>query len=192
MVFQFLSLIEKINFPEAVELLAKRLGLTVPSSAGEAASKKSIFYDVVDEAANFFHNSLKTNQYCKPILQYLKQRGMADKTINTFRLGASLPGNALMEYLRKKKFKLDTLEKASLITAKNQGFRDLFSDRIMFPIFDVRSRPIAFGGRSWKDDNRGPKYMNSIESILYHKREHLYGLNLAKEFISQNQRIQIP
>ncbi|MBN3041080.1 MAG: DNA primase [Candidatus Omnitrophica bacterium] len=190
-VFHFLSLIEKVTFPESVEILAKRLGLSLPAEKGAPAKLKSILYEASNEASLFFHDNLKNNSYCKPVLQHLKERGIAEKTIDTFRLGAALSGNYLMEHLRKKGFRLEALEKASLIIPKKDGYRDLFSDRIIFPIFDVRSRVVGFGARTWREDRNAPKYINSLEGILYHKRDHLFGLNHTKDFISQEDSVLI-
>jgi DNA primase len=188
-IFQFVEYMEKVTFPEAVEILAKRIGLSVPQQATSSGTLKNILYDVMKEASLFFHNSLKTDKRAALVLDYLKARGIAEKTVNTFSLGMAFSGNVLMNYLRGQKFKLDVLEKASLVVAKQQGYRDLFNDRIMFPIFDVRSRVVGFGARTWRDGGNAPKYINSVESPLYSKREHLFGLNFAKEDISKENTV---
>jgi len=186
-VFQFISLMEKVDFPEAVEILARRLGLTVPHERTAAGTMKNILYDAMNEASLLFHKNLKQTPQAKPVIDYLKKRGIGEKTIDTFRLGLALPGNQLMEDLRKKGFKLDVLEKASLVSPGQQGYRDLFRDRVMFPIFDVRSRVIGFGGRTWRPAATAPKYINSLENPVYSKRAHLYGLNFSKEHIAARQ-----
>ncbi len=178
---QFLMLYEKVNFPEAVEILAKRLGLSIPYKKEE--KNKLNLYEAVSEACSFFHKTLLEDKSAEGVRIYLKERGIDLETIRHFRIGYASGRNTLLDYLRKKGFTLEVLEKASLIVAKEEGFRDLFWDRIIFPIFDVRARVIAFGARLWKDVESAPKYINSLEGPLYSKREHLFGLHLTKEEI---------
>ena len=178
-VIQFLMLYEKVTFPEAIEILAKRLGLSIPYQRTDNITK---LYEAMQEAVVFFNKNLLDNKYTGP-LKYLEKRGILIDTIKKFYIGYAPGKNSLLEYLRNKGFSLENLEKTSLIVAKEDGYRDLFWDRIVFPIFDVRSRPIAFGARIWKEINDAPKYINSFESPIYKKREHLFGLNFAKEEI---------
>jgi len=184
-VFQFVSLIEKVNFPEAVEILAKRLGLAIPYQKGRDGKIKTVLYEAMSEAARFFHANLKNNKSAQAHRNYLNKRGIADKTIDKFQLGFAPGGNALLSHMRKMGFTLQILEKASLVSSTKGTFRDLFCDRITFPIFDVRSRIVGFGARAVKDNPNSPKYINSLENTLYSKREHLFGLNFSKEDISK-------
>ena len=184
-VFQFLSLMEKMSFPEAVEFLAKRLGLTIPYQQGSARKKKDVLYAAANEAALFFNNYLNKEKTCQGVREYLKKRGIGQKTIAKFRIGYAPGNNLLINHMRKKGFTLEVLEKASLVTAKRDGFRDLFINRVTFPIFDVRSRVIGFGGRTCSDKAGMPKYINSLENALYSKRDNLFGLNFSKEEISK-------
>jgi DNA primase len=184
-VFQFVSLIEKVNFPEAVEILAKRVGLNIPYEKGQGQGAKTVLYEAMDEAALLYHDNLKNNKSCQQHLNYLTKRGIGDKTIDKFRIGYAPGNNFLLNHMRKKGFTLQILEKVSLITSTRGTFRDLFCDRITFPIFDVRSRIVGFGARRCRDSADSPKYINSLENSLYSKREHLFGLNFSKEDISK-------
>jgi len=179
-VIQFLMLYERVTFPEAIEILAKRLGLSIPYQRTDGINK---LYEAMQEAVLFFNKNLLDNKYTGP-LKYLEERGILIDTIKKFYIGYAPGKNSLLEYLRNKGFSLENLEKTSLIVAKEDGYRDLFWDRIVFPIFDVRSRPIAFGARIWDNNIKdAPKYINSFETSIYKKREHLFGLNFAKEEI---------
>ena len=183
-VIQFLMFHEKVSFPEAVEILANRLGIEVPYQRSGQAKLKNLLYDAVNEASLFFHNNLLQDKNCKGVLDYLNKRGIDIKTIKKFRIGFAWGRNSLINLLRKKKFTLDILEKSSLIVAKQQGYRDLFCERITFPIFDTRSRVIGFGARLLQQ-SQGPKYINSLENPLYSKRKQLFGLNFSKEDIAK-------
>jgi DNA primase len=181
-VIQFLMLYEKVSFVEAIEILAARLGLTVPYQRGEREKLKTILYDVVDEAASFFSRNLnEVNQ--RPVINYLNKRGISEEAIKKFRLGYAAGRNTLINYLRKKKFSLNVIEKASLAIARESGYRDIFQGRVTFPICDTRSRVVGFGARIWRENKEAPKYINSLENPLYSKREHLFGLNFAKDSI---------
>ncbi len=184
-VFQFVSLMEKVNFPEAVEILAKRLGLNIPYEKGQNQGAKAVLYEAMNEAAHAYHDNLKNNKSCQKYLEYLNKRGIGDKTIDKFRIGYAPGNNFLLNHMRKKGFTLDTLEKVSLVTSSRGTFRDLFCDRITFPIFDLRSRIVGFGARRCQDRSDSPKYINSLENSVYSKREHLFGLNFSKEEVSK-------
>ncbi len=188
-VFQFLTLIEKITFPEAVETLAKRLGLTIPYQRDRFAKVKSRLYEATAQATLFFHNNLKKDKSSKIVRDYLAKRGVGPETIDKFQLGFAAGGNSLTNYMRKNGFTLDTLEKTSLVTSKGEGFTDLFHNRIIFPVFDIRSRIVGFGARVIDRQTKSPKYINSLENALYSKRNHLYGLNFAKDEIVKQQGV---
>ncbi len=93
--------------------------------------------------------------------------------------------------MREKGFTLGVLDKVSLVSLSGQSFRDVFCDRILFPIFDIRDRIAGFGGRLWKDRKNSPKYINSGESLIYSKRKTLFGLNLAKREIIKNEAVLV-
>ena len=190
---QFLMLYEKVTFPEAIEILAKKLGLEIPYQRTSPEAKfKPLLYDVVYEASIFFHKNLFEHPQGQFACEYLIKRGVDKEIIKQFRIGYALGRNSLMEYMRKKGFSLETLEKASLVVSKQEGgYVDLFRRRIVFPIFDVRSRVIGFGARTLEEKEGIPKYLNSLENPLYSKREHLFGLNFSKDEIVKKDSVVV-
>ncbi len=191
-VLQFLMLYDRLSFVEAVEVLAKRLGLEIPYERVFPRERmKNLLFEVVQQAMVFFHHTLLTDTSAQKARQYLKGRGINEKIIKYFKLGYARGDNVLINYMRKRGVTLDALEKASLITSRsNGGYIDLFRNRIVFPIFDVRNRPVGFGARTIEDTKEGvPKYINSLENPLYSKREHLFGLNFAKEEVLRKDSI---
>lgn len=189
-VFQFLMQMEKISFPEAVEMLAKKLGMTFSYRDNKDGQLKNQCFEALAQASRFYHSVL-TSGRCQEVLKYLKSRGIGEKTIAKFCLGFAPGKNSLIDHLRKKGFTLNVLEKASLANLYGQNIRDVFSERILFPIFDVRNRVVGFGGRLWKEAGNLPKYVNSSESLVYSKREVLFGLNLAKNQIIKEKKVLI-
>lgn len=188
-VIQFLTLIEKVSFPEAIEILAKRLGLVIPYQQGESFKLKDTLYEATKKAADFYHNNLKSDINHQAILNYLSKRGIEINAIDKFLIGYAPAGSQLLNYLRKNGFTLETLEKASLITSSGGRYRDLFQERIIFPIIDIRSRVIGFGARIYREVTGAPKYINSLENPLYSKRDHLFGLNFSKEEIIKSDSV---
>ena len=188
---QFLMLYDKLTFVEAVESLAKRLGIKTPYTKTSPKEKiKSLLFEVTYQASQFFYNNLISQKQAKPAYDYLNERGITREIIDTFKLGFAFGNNTLLGYMRKKGFTLEVLEKASLITAKyNGGYMDLFRDRIMFPVYDVRHRVVGFGARTLKDYSGVPKYINSVENPLYSKRDHLFGLNFSKDEIIKSNSV---
>ena len=197
-VFNFLMKHEKISFIEAVERLAERAGVSLPKDkAGrEEASKisqerKSLF-EINHHAADFFHKCLKNSPSAQKAREYLNKRGLKEEIIDKFGLGyAPGSGKGMLEAAVNKGYSKAILEKAGLITfsEKRNAYCDLFFDRVIFPISDVQSRIIAFGGRVLGE--RLPKYLNSPETGVFYKGKILYALNLAKESIQKKNQIII-
>ena len=186
--FNFLIQYERLEFREAVEMLAKKVGVELPSDNSHnarAASLSTATYKVNEFAAFYYQNNLNL-----PVAQaaksYLLKRGLKEDTIKLLKLGFALNAwDGLINFLRQKNVNLSFIEKAGLALAKDSGgYYDRFRNRIIFPIFDARERAIAFGGRVL--DESLPKYMNSPETACYIKGKHLYGLHLSKEAIRQN------
>ena len=181
--FTFVMEYEKLTFQEVAEILAKKTGVQVPTASNDAArSINNMIYEVNELACKWYEKVLSSEAYIDG-RRYLKKRGIKDETIKEFRLGfATRDGSGLLKFLRQRNFALRILEKAGLITSRaDGGYRDLFRNRLMFPIMDIRNRVVGFGGRVL--DNSLPKYINSPETAIYIKGRHLYGLNKAKEHI---------
>jgi len=197
-VFNFLMKHEKISFIEAVERLAEQAGISLPKdrasreeSSRVSQERKSLF-EINRHAADFFHRCLKNSISAQKAREYLHKRGLKEEIIDKFGLGyAPGSGRGLLEAAVNKGYSKELLEKAGLITfsEKRNDYRDQLFDRIIFPISDVQSRIIAFGGRVLGE--RLPKYLNSPETAVFYKGKILYALNLAKESIQKKNQIII-
>ena len=179
---------ERVNFPEAVEMLGSRVGIHIQRKQDKSGSIRSQAYQVTKLAAEFYHKTLLSHSGLK-YREYLKKRKITEKTVKDFKLGAVLPGyKNLLQEMRQRGVNISLLEKLGLVCASRQGgYIDMFRDRIIFPIYDVKSRVIGFGARRFDDTNKNqPKYINTSESLIYHKGSSLFGLNLAKESIIKN------
>ena len=181
-VFTFLMKIENLTFPEALEKLARRAGVKLePVQRGEI-SRKEVLAEINSLAAAYYADLLKKNA---PALEYLHERGLADQTIEQFKLGYAAPEwDGFVQYLTKKGRQIKDAVEAGLIARSDEGRHyDRLRHRIVFPIFDIQERIIGFGGRAFGDDQ--PKYLNSPETPLFSKTRSLYGLNLARKSISE-------
>ncbi|MFA5092952.1 MAG: DNA primase [Candidatus Omnitrophota bacterium] len=184
--FKFLMRHERMEFPEAVELLAKKAGVILPEQNNpqnaKIASLSTQLYKVNELAVSFYENNLHGVAGTAAI-KYLLNRGIKLESIKEFHLGlASINWDGLINFLRGKNAPLALVEQAGLALPKDAGgFYDRFRNRIIFPIFDIRNRAIGFGARVL--DNTLPKYINSPETPVYTKGKNLFGLNLSKDFI---------
>ena len=189
--FKFLMRYERMDFPEAVSLLARKAGIVLPESAKEDPRAVSLSTQLfkINELALGFYTGLLASAQGAAAKTYLLERGLTEETIKSFRLGwAPDKWDALIEFLRSKGVGLSLMEKAGLVLPKqNGGYYDRFRQRIIFPIFDIKSRVLGFGGRIMhSSDNQLAKYVNSPETPVYTKGRNLFGLNLAKEAIRQS------
>jgi len=189
-VVQFVMQYEHVGFPEAIEMLASRAGVTIPRNETPRMkareSRKNSLYEVNAEAAAFYQNMLFSDQG-KGAQVYLQSRGISTETAKMFGLGYAPAGRRLLiDYLRAKGISLDILDTARLaVTTRDDSLIDMFRDRLMFPIYDVRKRVVGFGGRRLSDDPDTPKYINTPESPVYHKGSHLFGLHVARDYIAR-------
>ena len=183
----FLMNYEGLEFPDAVEELARHAGLNVPREAARGPSKSPDLYDILEAAAKFYAARLKEHQ---PAIEYLKGRGLSGEVAREFGVGyAPAAWDALLAKLGTSEEKRGQLKRAGLLSEGKNGLYDKFRNRIMFPIHDRRGRVIAFGGRAMDED--GPKYLNSPETELFHKGRELYGLYLARRGQGRMDRILV-
>ncbi len=181
-VFTFLTKIEGINFIEAVQLLAERSNIQLPSLENSVdASKellKSKVYKVNEFAANFYHENLYKPE-SKIVQEYIKKRKLTNETLKSFQIGFSGKFDELYQALKKQGFQELEILESGLVNRNERGqYIDRYRNRLMFPICDTRGKVIAFGGRVLDDSK--PKYINSPENIVYSKGRNLFGLNVAK------------
>lgn len=187
-VFTFLMEYENLEFIEALRILAKKVGVTL--KAGESSfssSKKELIYSLNRLSAEYYNYVLTKHKAGNLALDYLlKKRGLNERLINSFNIGfAPNSGEDLSNYLiNKKKFtKLDLIE-AGLSFSKGKIF-DFFRGRIIFPLIDHRENIVGFSGRNITDSDFGPKYINTRDTLVYHKGGMFFGLNKAKEEIKK-------
>lgn len=183
-VFTFLMEYENYTFQEALKYLADKAGVELPETeysaqAKERADLKAILLEINKIAAQYFYVQLKSSKG-KAGLSYLKRRELSDDTIKAFGLGYSNKySDDLYRYLKERGYKDEMIAKAGLISIdERHGAHDKFWNRVMFPIMDVNSRVIGFGGRVMGDAK--PKYLNSPETLIFDKSRNLYGLNRAR------------
>lgn len=182
-VITFVMEYENYSFPEALQMLADRAGVTLPKAeyskeAREQADLRSTILEINKLAANYFHYQLKQAQG-QIGYQYLRNRQLSDDTIVRFGLGfANKTSDDLYQYLKSKGYPDGILKESGLVSIEERGTHDKFWNRVMFPIMDVNNRVIGFGGRVMGDGE--PKYLNSPETRVFDKSRNLYGLNYAR------------
>jgi DNA primase len=181
-VITFVMEYENYTFLEAVRLLADRVGMQLPEMdySEEEKKKRDIktkLLEINKLAATYYYRQLK-QETGKLGLNYLKNRGLSDETINKFGLGySSQTSNALYKYIKGQGYDDSLLKESGLFTYE-RGINDKFWNRVMFPIMDINNKVIGFGGRVMGDAK--PKYLNSPETKLFDKSRNLYGLNIAR------------
>ncbi len=193
--FTFLMEYEHIEFPEALRDLAKRAGVTLEQQGtwqSGLSSKKDKIFAINTIVGEFYHYILTKHPAGKKALDYLlEERGLSLPLINTFMIGfAPSSGNALVTYLQqKKKYTADDLNEAGISTIRRGRFADFFTNRIMFPLIEHRGDVVGFSGRVFgKTPDDVPKYINTKDTIVYHKGTHFFGLNLAKDSVKENDK----
>jgi DNA primase len=197
-VFNFVMEMEKINFPAAIELLAKKAGVQLHySESGSPAVKedpdaklKEEIVSLYNRTANLFNYMLTQTEAGKFALDYIMKRGISKETVEKFKLGYSPADRKFLHrFLVKKNFSPEFLAKTALFSEKSPEIA-IFSDRLMFPIFDRKGDVVALGGRFLRGNpERSAKYMNSPDSIQYKKGRILYAFNFAKQSIRENKRV---
>ncbi len=191
-VISFVMKREGIEFGEALRMLAERAGVKLKERAvseQEDRAKKRL-YDANEAASAYFQSKLGTDAG-RPAKKYIEKRGLDEATIRAFGLGYSLPAwEGLLEYLRKFGFRDREVLQAGLALQGDNGPRDRFRDRLMFPLWDAKGRVIGFGARAL-DANAVPKYLNTAQTQLFDKSGTLYALHKAAEAMKREGRAVI-
>ena len=188
-IFKFLMEYKKISFVEAVQEVAEQLGIPLEyyESAGyeEPQSEQEMLYDINTEAAKYFLNNLLNDEEAEIARTYLHKRNLKQQTIRTFGLGYTLRGwENFVNYAKEKKIDLKKAVTLGLAGKHPDGrYYDRLPGRLIFPIFSPNGRVVAFAGRVLDPNEKGGKYINSPESIIYNKSRILYGLSFAKDEI---------
>ena len=185
----FLMEFDHMSFPEAVETLANSMGLDVPRTESDRPARRyDELFELLSKVERFWQKSLRDNEIA---VGYLKHRGIDGNTAKRFGLGYAADGwSTLLDRFGTSPEAVERLLAAGLIIRKdNGGHYDRFRDRIMFPIRDIRGRCIGFGGRAM--GNGEPKYLNSPETVLFHKGRELYGLYEARQALRKVERFVV-
>ncbi len=186
---QFVMEVEQISFPEAIRSLAQKYQISLEESFKKETNPEELqelesLYIVNQFALNYYKNNLTNNSLGQSIaLAYFKQRGFLDHIIEKFDIGFALDEtDHFLQTAQNQGYQIEFLQKLGLVSA-NQ--KDFFRNRVIFPIHNLTGKPIAFAGRHLTTDPKSPKYINSPETLLYHKSKTLYGLHLAKKSIRE-------
>ncbi|HQU17199.1 MAG: DNA primase [Chromatiales bacterium 21-64-14] len=188
----FLLEYEHMEFVDAVEDLARRVGLTVPRSAAAAGGEgRPDLYGLLEQAAAFFRGALESHPDAARAREYLVGRGLSAEVTGAYGLGYAPPGwDGVLKALGENPSQRQRLQDVGLVVGKaGGGAYDRFRDRVMFPIRDRRGRVIGFGGRVLGDGT--PKYLNSPESQVFHKGRELYGLYEAQQALRRLSRLLV-
>lgn len=186
-IFSFVMKKENLEFPDALRLLAERAGVTLAERRPEEEAERDRLREANDAAAGFYHRTLVSTEAGQKARQYLEERGHDLKTIQDFQLGYSPSGwDSLYQHLKERGYGDGELVTAGLAVEGDWGLRDLFHQRIMFPITDMRGRVVGFGGRSLPvegQEEAQPKYLNTAQTPIFDKGSLLYALDKAREHI---------
>ena len=180
-VINFIMEIENLSFPEAVEFLARRVGMELPEQADDHESRRRARMLALNrDSARYFHDQLSTPG-AQIAREYIAKRQISKKMVTAFGLGFAPDGwSGLIDAMHAKGYTDYELFDAGLVRrGKSGGYYDTFRRRLMFPVIDVRGNVIGFSGRVLGDGE--PKYMNSPETLVFNKSRNLFALNLAKK-----------
>jgi DNA primase len=171
-IFTFIQKIENIDFPEALEKLAKEAGVELKKPKVNSHIAK--LYEINKLAARYYYQEVKKS---KNATEYLQSRGFNKESIYKFGIGYAPGGYQLLEYLQNQgeKFNKKELLDSGLFSLKDGKLRAKFFKRIMFPIRSSSGKVIGFSGRIMPGDDKGPKYMNTPETPIYHKKDNVFG-----------------
>ena len=193
-VFSFVQKMDSRGFNETVEHLAEKAGFTLTYEDGQAApdrKNRSRIFQANTAAEEYFRAQLHEPQ-AEVGRAFLAERGFDQLAAETFGIGyAPKSYDALSGHLTKKGFTVPELIEAGLVSKGDRGVYDRFRGRLVWPIRDVTGQTIGFGARKLTDDDKGPKYLNTPETEVYHKSRVLYGLDLAKRDIAKKRQVVI-
>ena len=192
-VINFVMEYEKLTFIEAVKELAERANIEIEefSVPEKDISDTTRYYSINEFAADLYHNTLFSSKGKIP-LEYLIKRSLSKQTMDKFKVGyAPDEWNFFNNKYDNKKFSLNVVKASGLLAESKGKNYDRFRDRIIFPIYNLKDKPIAFGGRTLKNDKTIGKYINTPETPIYHKSSVLYGLNITKDIIRKSKEVLI-
>ncbi|MFA6005335.1 MAG: DNA primase [Patescibacteria group bacterium] len=192
-VFKFLMKWDNVSFPEAVEILAKEVGVTIKlDTAGDKVyDQKRRLFAINELASDFFHFIFEKHAVGEKAREYIAKRSVSTSTIRLFKLGYSPQSwDSLLKFLLKKGYSHEEINAAGLIIKTQDGrYYDRFRGRLMFPLRDIRGNILGFSGRILVPKDTDAKYINTPETTIYHKRENLFAIDKAHQAIRKNNEI---
>ncbi len=188
---KFLEQIENISFMEALEKLANFNGIPFQTKINTKVDNNTKYYKIMQIAVNFYKKFFESTEEGLKAKEYLHQRGLDDETINAFNIGLSpKPGDTLYQVLKESKVLELDMSDIGLVDKGKNNYYDLFSNRIMFPIYNEDGNPIGFSARIFNNNDKNTaKYINSRETIIYKKANVIFNLQNAKGNILKNKRV---
>lgn len=193
-IYTFLQKVDALSFTESVERLAQRVGYTLHYEDGQAADdgqKRSRLLQVNKAAEEFFRKKIHEPE-AQIGRDFLAEKGFDQLAAEQFGVGFAPDSfNALSEHLTGQGFTIPELVDAGVVSQGDRGVYDRFRGRVVWPIRDVTGQTVGFGARRLGDDDKGPKYLNTPETPVYHKSRVLYGLDIAKKAISKKRQVVI-
>ena len=192
--YKFIQQMDSISFTEAVEKLAARVGYELTYEEGGASvdqGQKSRILEANNASAKFYESQLMSDEATTG-RDFLKSRGFDKSAAERFGVGYAPKGwSNLTDHLKTLGFSIEELVVAGLATKSDRGAYDKFRGRLIWPIRDSTGQVIGFGARKLYEDDQGPKYLNTSDTLVYHKSSVLYGIDLAKKDISKQQRVVV-
>ena len=188
-VFKFLMDYENITFNEAVKKIADIGGIQVEIAEPKKIKDYKVQHDIYDLSLKFYTNNINTPKG-KEAKEYLKKRKIDDNTIKEFEIGLSLDNKNTLSNILKKKFDMKEILKSGLVGKNDYGIYDLYTNRIMFPLYDLNGKIVAYSGRIYKTKDNS-KYINTRETEIFKKGELLYNYHRARDIARQKNQIII-
>ncbi len=192
-VFRFIMLRENVDFPTALRMLAEKAGVRLEFDETKGRGPdKTLLYKINADAAAFYHEMLASGQG-SDARAYLKNRALGQEAIREFMIGCAPDAwDAILKWGERKGYAPEALESAGLVLRKSDaaraggGWYDRFRNRVMFPICDEQGRVVGFSGRTLDDNDRSAKYVNTPDTLLFHKSHILYALHKARSHILES------
>ena len=191
--FDFVQQTQGVGFGDALEILAAKAGITLERDPAEdkRRGRRAAAVEALRRAVEIYHQRLRQSPEAGPARAYLRARGYDADLLGSWRIGfAGLDWDTLVKGLKAAGISDQAMVDAGLARRGRHGFHDVFRGRLLFPIHDLRGDPVGFGGRSLEEiprdqtNNPEAKYVNSADSVVYHKAQVLYGLDRARKQIS--------
>ena len=185
-IISFVMKYENLDFKEAIKELADMAGIKMPvyqQKTQQQIEAEETYVKITESATKIYQDALYS-EYGKHALEYIKKRGFSDDMIKKYRIGYAPRGSVISSHFSN--VKIDKLVATGLVRVGDRGPYDFFRDKLMFPIFNAHNQIVAFSGRSL--DGSEPKYINTSDTELFHKRQTIFGFNFARDAIHRNNR----